>query len=149
MSFSQDLKKIHALQKKGKKIVFTNGCFDLLHVGHVRYLKTARSLGDALVVGLNADKSVRALKGPSRPVNSERARAEVLLALQSVDFVLVFKENTPEKLIKKVRPHFLVKGGDWKKKDIVGSDFVESYGGTVKSLPFVPGFSTTSILAKV
>lgn len=137
------------LKRSKKKIVFTNGCFDILHVGHVRYLKRARSLGDALVIGLNTDASVRRLKGAGRPVNSQRDRAEVLSALSAVDFVLLFGEATPENLIQKVRPDFLVKGGDWKKEDIVGSSFVESIGGKVLSLPFVDGFSTTKILSKI
>ena len=135
-------------KSKGKKIVFTNGCFDILHVGHVRYLKKARSLGDWLVVGVNSDASVRKLKGPGRPMNSEKDRMEVLSALKSVDEVLLFSEPTPEKLIRKIRPDVLVKGGDWKVKDIVGGSFVCSYGGKVLSLPFVKGFSTTRTLAK-
>ncbi len=132
-----------------RKVVFTNGCFDILHVGHVRYLANARSLGDRLVVAVNADASVRRLKGPDRPVNSQKDRAEVLASLASVDYVAVFMEDTPEKTIKVLRPDWLVKGGDWKKKDIVGSDFVESYGGKVRSLPFVEGRSTTGIFEKV
>lgn len=136
-------------RRQKKKIVFTNGCFDVLHVGHVRYLHQARSLGDALVIGLNTDASVRRLKGPSRPVNAEKDRAEVLGALASVDAVVLFDEPTPLSLIQKVKPDYLVKGGDWKKKDIVGSDFVESYGGKVRSLPFVQGFSTTAALEKI
>ena len=140
------LKKIKI---SGKKIVFTNGCFDVLHVGHVRYLRKARSLGDCLVVGLNRDSSVKELKGPARPVNPERDRAEVLAALSCVDFVVPFSDKTPLRLIRAIRPHFLVKGGDWKKKDIVGSDFVESGGGKALSLPFVKGYSTTSLLKKL
>ncbi len=136
-------------RRAGRKIVFTNGCFDVLHVGHVRYLKQARSLGDALVVGLNADASVRRLKGPGRPVNGQKERAEVLSALESVDYVTFFSEAAPEKLIRALRPDVLVKGGDWKKKDIVGGDFVESTGGQVRSLPFVKGFSTTGTLKKI
>jgi D-beta-D-heptose 7-phosphate kinase/D-beta-D-heptose 1-phosphate adenosyltransferase len=136
-------------KNSGKKIVFTNGCFDILHVGHIRYLKSARSLGDCLVLGLNADVSVKRIKGKSRPVNSEKDRAEILSALECVDHLVLFSEKTPEKLIRALRPDFLVKGGDWKKKDIVGSDFVESYGGQVLSLPFVKGFSTTRLLEKI
>ena len=149
MNLSQTLKKLRELQKQGKKIVFTNGCFDILHVGHVRYLAKARALGEVLVIGINTDASVRGLKGPGRPVNAQAARAEVLLALKSVDFVIGFGESTPEKLIQQVRPNYLVKGGDWKKKDIVGSSFVKSYGGKVKSLPFVDGFSTTGTIKKL
>jgi len=132
------------LKKAGQRIVFTNGCFDLLHKGHVRYLKQAKKLGDVLVVGLNSDKSVSAIK-PGRPVNSERDRAEVLAALSTVDYVVIFSEKTPYRLIKAVAPDVLVKGGDWKKEEIVGSDLVkETY-----SLPFVKGVSTTSIINKI
>ena len=134
----------------GKKIVFTNGCFDILHVGHTRYLQKARSLGDALVVGVNSDASVRRLrKGPGRPVNPERARAEVLAALECVDYVVLFPEDTPLHLIRSIRPHTLVKGGDWKKSRVVGADVVESAGGRVRVLPFVRGFSTTRTLKKI
>lgn len=137
------------LRRSGKKIVFTNGCFDVLHVGHVRYLAQARRLGGALVVALNSDASVRGLKGPGRPVCSEKNRAEVLASLECVDAVTVFSERTPERVIRAVKPDFLVKGGDWKKKDIVGADFVESYGGRVKIIPFIDGFSTTRVLEKI
>lgn len=138
-----------ALRGKNKKIVFTNGCFDLLHVGHVRYLARARSLGDALVVGLNADRSVRKLKGPGRPLTPQRERAEILASLAAVDFVTIFSESTPEKLIRAVKPDILVKGGDWKKEDIVGSGFVESRGGKAMSLATVPGKSTTRLIKKI
>lgn len=136
-------------RREKKKIVFTNGCFDILHVGHTRYLQHARSLGGALVVGINTDASVRRLKGPGRPVNAEKDRAEVLGSLACVDAVVLFNDPTPLALIKKVKPDWLVKGGDWKKKDIVGSDFVEAGGGRVRSLPFVKGFSTTAALEKI
>ncbi len=136
-------------KKKGRKVVFTNGCFDILHVGHVRYLQKAKSLGDVLVIGLNTDASVRKLKGPERPVTRERDRAEVLGALSFVDHLVLFSDTTPERLIRALRPDFLVKGGDWKKKDIVGSGFVESYGGKVRSLPYIGGFSTTGLLEKI
>jgi D-beta-D-heptose 7-phosphate kinase/D-beta-D-heptose 1-phosphate adenosyltransferase len=135
--------------RKSKKIVFTNGCFDILHVGHARYLAEARRLGDALVVAINTDASVRKLKGPGRPVNPKKARAEVLAALRSVDYVTFFAEPTPLEVIKRIKPDVLVKGGDWKKKDIVGADFVESLGGKVRSLKFVDGFSTTKTLEKL
>lgn len=133
----------------GRKIVFTNGCFDILHVGHVSYLEEAARLGDVLVIGLNSDASVRKLKGPRRPLNNQTARARVLSALESVDFVVLFSEDSPEKLIKTIRPHFLVKGGDWKKENIVGSTFVESYGGKTLSIPFIKGFSTTGLIQKI
>ena len=136
-------------KKKGKKVVFTNGCFDVLHLGHVRYLRKAKSLGDILVVGLNTDASVRKLKGPERPLNREKDRAEVLGALECVDHIVLFKESTPDRLIRAVRPGVLVKGGDWKKEEIVGSAFVESYGGKVRSLPFVDGFSTTGLIKRL
>lgn len=131
-----------------KKIVFTNGCFDLLHVGHVRYLNQAKSRGDILVLGINSDKSVQILKGPTRPVQNENDRAEIISNLKSVDYVVIFNEETPLELIKKVRPDLLVKGGDWKPDQIVGSDVVMSYGGKVESLQFVDGKSTTNIIAK-
>lgn len=140
---------LHKEKKKGRKVVFTNGCFDILHVGHVRYLRQARSLGDILVIGLNSDASVRKLKGAERPVTRERDRAEVLGALSCVDHLVLFSDATPERLIRAIRPNFLVKGGDWKKKDIVGSGFVESYGGKVRSLPYIRGFSTTGLLEKI
>ena len=132
------------LQREGKKIVFTNGCFDILHKGHVRYLRQAKKLGDVLVVGLNSDKSVSRLK-PGRPVNRERDRAEVLEALSMVDYVTIFDEATPYRLIRTLRPDVLVKGGDWKKQDIVGSDIAKE----TRSLPYVKGASTTGIIEKI
>ena len=140
---------ISRFRKKRKKIVFTNGCFDILHIGHIRYLTRARALGDMLVIGLNTDKSVRALKGAGRPLVPEKERAEILSALECVDFVTFFSESTPERLIRAVRPDVLVKGGDWKKEKIAGAAFVESSGGKVFSLPFVPGHSTTEFLVKI
>lgn len=131
-----------------KKIVFTNGCFDLLHVGHVRYLQEARRLGDFLFVGVNSDSSVKILKGPERPIQNENDRAEILAALACVDAVMIFSEETPEKLIQRVKPNILVKGGDWKISAIVGSDFVQSYGGEVFSLQFIEGKSTTKLIEK-
>lgn len=136
-------------QRSGKKVVFTNGCFDLLHVGHVRYLQEARAQGDLLVVGLNADASVRELKGPERPVQNEADRGEILAALACVDFVCLFAEDTPLNLIQKVKPDVLVKGGDWSIDKIVGSDFVIKNGGQVKSLQFVNGRSTTNLVEKI
>ncbi len=129
-------------------LVFTNGCFDLLHVGHVRYLKQAKSLGSRLLVGLNSDESVKSLKGNSRPLQSENDRAEILLALESVDEVQIFSELDPLKLIQKYQPEFLVKGGDWPIKSIIGYDFVSSYGGQVLSLDFTPERSTTLLIDK-
>lgn len=136
------------LRSAGKKIVFTNGCFDLLHVGHVRYLQEARQLGDVLVIGVNSDASVKRLKGPTRPVQIENDRAEILAALAAVDFTVIFTEDTPENLIHKVKPDILVKGGDWQIDQIVGAPFVQSYGGKVMSLQFVDGKSTTKLIEK-
>lgn len=133
---------------KADQVVFTNGCFDLLHVGHVRYLQEAKAQGKKLVVGVNSDASVRILKGPTRPIQNENDRAEILAALGCVDYVVIFTEETPEKLIQSVRPSVLVKGGDWKPETIVGAPFVMSYGGQVKSLQFVDGKSTTKIIEK-
>lgn len=134
--------------RKNKKIVFTNGCFDLLHIGHVKYLQQARSLGDLLVVGVNSDASVQKLKGPTRPLQNEVDRAEILAALACVDYTVIFTDETPLDLIQKVHPHVLVKGGDWKPEQIVGSDFVLKNGGQVRSLQFVEGRSTTLLVQK-
>ncbi|ACD66234.1 MAG TPA: D-glycero-beta-D-manno-heptose 1-phosphate adenylyltransferase [Sulfurihydrogenibium sp.] len=136
-------------REKGKKIVFTNGCFDIIHAGHVDYLEKAKSLGDFLVVGLNSDESVKRLKGPTRPVNPVEQRKKVLQALKPVDLVIVFEEDTPERLIKEIKPDVLVKGGDWKIENIVGADFVMSYGGKVYTIDFVYDTSTTKIIEKV
>ena len=133
----------------GERIVFTNGCFDLLHVGHALYLEAARGLGDRLVVGINSDRSTRELKGLHRPLMEERARALLLLALRSVDYVSVFDELDPEHLIRAVRPHVICKGGDYRPEEIVGREFVESDGGTVTVIPYVPGFSTTELLIRI
>ena len=142
--FSRNALKLH-----DRKIVFTNGCFDVLHYGHVRYLLEARKLGDLLVVGLNNDDSVRRLKGSTRPVNGENERAFVLAALSCVDYVSLFEEDTPEELIKIVRPDVLVKGGDYTIDNIVGADFVQRNGGVVTTIPFVEGFSSTRIIEKL
>lgn len=142
-------KTLKRLRLKHKRVVFTNGCFDILHVGHIDYLARAKRLGDILVVGLNSDRSVRALKGPSRPINRERDRALVLAGLECVDLVTIFDEDTPEKLIRSIAPDVLAKGGDWKIGDIVGADFVRSRGGKVVSLPFVAGFSTSALIKKM
>lgn len=135
-------------RKENKKIVFTNGCFDLLHIGHVRYLEQAKALGDVLIVGINTDASVQVLKGPTRPIQNENDRAEILASLKAVDHTVLFGEETPLNLIKQVKPDLLVKGGDWKPDQIVGSDFVLANGGQVKSLQFINGKSTTSIIEK-
>jgi D-glycero-beta-D-manno-heptose 1-phosphate adenylyltransferase len=130
------------------RIVFTNGCFDILHRGHVEYLKKAKLLGDILIVGLNSDSSVRRIKGDKRPINNESDRAIVLKELKSVDEVIIFQEETPLDLIKKIKPDVLVKGGDWKLEDIVGYEFVINNGGKVFSIPYIKGYSTTDIINK-
>jgi D-beta-D-heptose 7-phosphate kinase/D-beta-D-heptose 1-phosphate adenosyltransferase len=134
---------------QNKKIVFTNGCFDILHVGHKRYLQTAASLGDILVVGVNSDASVRRLKGESRPINSEIDRAELLCAMGFIDYVVIFNEDTPYNLIEQIQPDILVKGGDYKPEEVVGRDIVESRGGKLILVNFVEGRSTTNIIKKI
>lgn len=147
MSDREDmLDAIKAEKAKGKKIVFTNGCFDILHRGHVTYLQQARALGDLLIVGINSDASVKRLKGPERPVNILEDRAYVLSALKSVDFVIPFEEDTPLDLINTIMPDILVKGGDYTIDRIVGAQEVIAHGGSVEIIPFVPGKSTSSII---
>ncbi|MCX6148784.1 MAG: D-glycero-beta-D-manno-heptose 1-phosphate adenylyltransferase [Candidatus Kapabacteria bacterium] len=136
-------------KSNNKKIVFTNGVFDILHVGHVSYLEKAKQLGDILVLGLNSDASVKKLKGDSRPINNEIDRANVLLGLKSVDYVCIFDEETPLNLIKSVNPSVLVKGADYSIENIVGADFVQKNGGEVKTITFIEGKSTTSTIAKM
>lgn len=144
------VRRLSPAARRRRKVVFTNGCFDLIHPGHVRYLRAARALGDLLVVGVNSDASVRRLeKGPDRPLVPERDRAEVLAALEMVDYVSIFDEDTPHALISALQPDVLVKGGDWKVADIVGSDVVRGRGGKVRSLRFAPGYSTTSLLERI
>jgi D-beta-D-heptose 7-phosphate kinase/D-beta-D-heptose 1-phosphate adenosyltransferase len=133
----------------GRRIVFTNGVFDLLHPGHVRYLQAARALGDVLIVGLNADDSVRRNKGPARPITPEHERAEVLAALECVDAVAIFHEDIPDAIIRLVQPDILVKGADWPEDQIVGRDTVEARGGRVVRIPVEQGFSTTSIVERI
>ena len=137
------------MARQGQRLVFTNGCFDLMHPGHVRLLQRARRLGEALAVGLNSDKSVRSLKGPLRPILNQKDRAEILAALECVDFVVVFPEPTPEQIIRTVRPRVLVKGGDWNPSSIVGRATVEADGGEVRVIPLQKGFSTTAILKRI
>lgn len=147
------LKKLLAVlsqqRKRRKRVVFTNGCFDIVHAGHVRYLKKAASLGDILVVGLNSDKSVREIKGESRPIVPEKERAEVLGALGFVDYVVLFNEPTPIKLIEAIKPDVLVKGSDWAAQDIVGANVVKEKGGKVRRVSLVKGRSTTNIIKKI
>lgn len=137
------------LQQQQRTVVFTNGCFDILHAGHTTYLEAAKRLGDVLVVGLNSDSSVRRLKGESRPVNTQTDRAIVLSALRSVDYVCVFEEDTPLELITALQPDVLVKGGDYDIHSIVGADVVRARGGTVLALPFVEGKSTTAVIQRM
>jgi len=143
------LRIIKDLKTKGKRIVFTNGCFDLLHIGHVRYLEKAKVLGDVLVVGVNSDSSVRKLKGPKRPILSEEERAEILSGLGCVDYVTLFDEIDPLKLITSLQPDVLVKGGDWTKEQTVGKEVVERSGGEVLIIPFVKGASTSNLIETI
>lgn len=143
------IKSVLPQLRKGKKLVFTNGCFDILHIGHVRYLQEARALGDLLFVGVNSDRSVRELKGESRPVQTEGDRAEILASLGCVDFVSIFDERTAENIVREVQPDILVKGGDWTVDKILEAPIVLSYGGEVRSLKFIPGRSTTGIIEKI
>jgi len=138
--------KVSKLKKNGKVVVFTNGCFDLIHKGHTAYLKKARLLGDFLFVGLNSDESVSSLKGESRPINSVEKRSANLLKLDYVDVVVIFEENTPRKLINEICPNILVKGGDYTKEEVVGADQVLKNGGEVVIIPLVPGYSTTKMI---
>lgn len=137
------------LRAEGKKVVSTNGCFDILHVGHCRILQQSRQLGDVLIVGLNSDDSVRKLKGPQRPINSQDDRAEVLAALACVDYVTVFGEDTPVEFLKELRPSIHVKGADYKPSDLAETPVVESFGGRVEILKLVPGRSTTNLVSKI
>jgi len=140
---------VAGLKQAGRRIVFTNGCFDILHVGHVRYLKSARALGGALIVGLNSDKSVKRIKGDKRPIVPERERAEVLSSIRFVDYVVLFDEPDPYNTIAAVKPDILVKGGDWSLENIVGRDIVESYGGEVHTLPFIEGASSSRMIEDI
>jgi len=140
---------VENLKKEGKKIIPTNGCFDILHVGHVRYLNDAKKYGDFLIVGINSDSSVRRIKGKNRPIIDEKARAEVVAGLDSVDMVIIFSEDTPYELIKTLEPDVLIKGGDWKEEEIVGADIVKRSGGKVLTVPYISGYSTTSIIEKI
>jgi len=142
-------REIGRLKKAGKRIVFTNGCFDILHAGHVRYLAAARAEGDVLVVGLNSDISVKLIKDEKRPIVTQTQRTEVLSALSSVDFITLFDEPDPFKLIQDVRPDVLVKGGDWAEKDIIGADFVKANGGKVVRVSVVPDMSTSFIIKRI
>ena len=146
----EDLKPIlEGLKKKGKIVVFTNGCFDIMHSGHVKCLEEAKANGDVLVVGINSDESLKKIKGEDRPIVDEKGRSHVVAALESVDYVTIFDEETPLQTIKLLLPNVLIKGGDWSKKDIVGSDIVEKTGGEVRNIPLVKGYSTSGIIKKI
>jgi rfaE bifunctional protein nucleotidyltransferase chain/domain len=149
LTLEQAILRFGREKRNGRRVVFTNGCFDLLHPGHIRSLELARELGDVLIVGLNSDTSVRQLKGEGRPVIPERERAEILAALESVDAVVIFDDLTPREVIARLLPDVLVKGGDWPGDQIVGREEVEAAGGRVVSLPVVPGYSTSAILQKI
>jgi len=143
------LKALEKERSLNRTVGFTNGCFDILHPGHVKYLEEAKKRCDVLVVGVNSDSSVKRLKGPERPVNGSEYRTTVLAAVESVDFITIFEEDTPEELIKKVSPEMLFKGGDWDKGPIVGADHVKANEGEVKIVPYVEGYSTTKIIEKI
>jgi D-beta-D-heptose 7-phosphate kinase/D-beta-D-heptose 1-phosphate adenosyltransferase len=149
LTLEQAILRFGPQKRNGRRVVFTNGCFDLLHPGHIRSLEQARALGDVLIVGLNSDASVRQLKGEGRPVIPERERAEILAALESVDAVVIFDDFTPREVIARLLPDVLVKGGDWPGDQIVGREEVEAAGGCVVRAPVVPGYSTTDILKKI
>lgn len=145
-----EIKKIsEKLKKEGKIIVFTNGCFDIIHPGHIKLLKRAKTLGDILIVGLNKDRSVKKLKGEKRPIIDEKGRAEILSSLEMVDYVVLFGEGTPERLIKIILPHYIVKGGDYKNKEVIGKDIIEKYGGKVVIIPLYKKYSTTNLIKKI
>ena len=148
-NFSEAKSIIFDHKNNRKKVVFTNGCFDIIHKGHKVYLKAARELGDFLIVGLNSDSSVRELKGLNRPINNQNNRAKNILKLDFVDAVTIFGELTPKKLIHDLSPDLIVKGGDYKPEEVIGGDYVQSYGGQVVILPFVQGYSTTNIIMKM
>ncbi len=148
-SLNKLLPIIEREKKRKKKIVFTNGCFDLLHIGHIRYLKKAKTLGDILILGLNTDSSVQKLKGNSRPILPEKERAEILEALEMIDYIVFFKEDTPFNLISKIKPDILVKGADYKGKEVVGRDVVEENGGKVVLIQFEKGKSTSQLINKI
>lgn len=149
VSLGEAIERVKAWQDKGEKIVFTNGCFDIVHLGHIDYLEKARNLGNRLVLGLNTDASVKRLKGESRPVVNEYARARMMSAFEFVDAVVLFDEPTPLTLIEEVKPDILVKGDDYTVETIVGADFVIGKGGEVKTIPLVKGYSTTSLIEKI
>ncbi len=149
LTLEETILRFAKAKRNGRRVVFTNGCFDLLHPGHIRSLEAARALGDVLIVGINSDESVRALKGANRPVIAEQERAEILASLECVDAVLIFREPTPQKVIAALLPDVLVKGSDWPDDQIVGREEVEAAGGRVARIDNVPGYSTSEILKKI
>ncbi|MEA5259290.1 D-glycero-beta-D-manno-heptose 1-phosphate adenylyltransferase [Arcicella aquatica] len=149
VTLNEVIERAENWQSEGKKIVFTNGCFDIVHLGHIDYLEKARNLGDKLILGLNTDASVKRLKGESRPVVNEYARSRMMAAFEFIDAVVLFDEPTPKELIEKVKPDILVKGDDYTIETIVGADFVIEKGGEVKTIPLVKGYSTTSLIEKI
>ena len=149
LSLEQLKKKIASLRRQKKEIAFTNGCFDILHYGHVSYLESAKKEGRVLMVGLNSDASVSRIKGPLRPITGQKERAAILAALECVDFVTIFNEDTPIEVIKALKPDILVKGADWKDKTVVGSKEVQSYGGKIEYIKYLPEFSTTNVIETI
>lgn len=149
VSLEEAIKRTEDWQKEGKKIVFTNGCFDIVHLGHIDYLEKAKSLGDKLILGLNTDASVKRLKGETRPVVNEYARSRMMAAFEFIDAVILFDEPTPLEVIQEIQPDILVKGDDYVVETIVGADFVMGKGGEVKTIPLVKGYSTTSLIEKI
>jgi len=149
ISFSKVRALASSLRAKKKRIVFTNGCFDIIHAGHITYLGKAKALGDILIVGINSDSSVKKIKGPNKPVVGQGDRAAIVAALKPVDYVSIFNDTTPIKLIEAIKPDVLVKGADWQLNSIVGGDFVKSYGGKVKSVSLVKGRSTSNLIRKI
>ena len=149
LKLSELVKVLESLREAGKRIVFTNGCFDILHAGHVRYLTAARSKGDALILGLNSDVSVKSIKPENRPIVSQDQRAEVLAGLTCVDYITIFDDPDPLVLIQTIKPDVLIKGADWKETEIIGSDIVKSYGGKVIRIEVVPGISTSRIIQRI
>jgi rfaE bifunctional protein nucleotidyltransferase chain/domain len=148
-SLSSLLKELVKLHRKGKKVVFTNGCFDILHYGHARYLQEAKDKGDILIVGVNSDSSIKKIKGKNRPIVDQKNRLGLLAALTCIDYLVLFKEDTPLRLIKRIKPDIIIKGADWEKDKIVGSDFVKSYGGKVLTIKLVKGLSTTNLIDRI
>jgi rfaE bifunctional protein nucleotidyltransferase chain/domain len=142
-------KEVERLRSKNKKIVFTNGCFDILHIGHARYLYAAREMGDFLIVAMNSDRSVKAIKGPDRPIMNQYERSDMLASLECVDIVVTFDEDNPMEVIRYLMPDILVKGGDWKEEDIIGADVVRAAGGQIRTIPYIRGYSTSGIIKRI